>query len=90
MTTSSVFLSGTSDPYVRFKLSGKDVFKSKTISKNLNPVWDEKTTLTVDSLNQPLHVKVTKHAELAACPREFSTNVRVSESLFCFCCSAGV
>ncbi|XP_027136890.1 multiple C2 and transmembrane domain-containing protein 1 isoform X3 [Larimichthys crocea] len=52
---------GTSDPYVRFKLSGKDVFKSKTISKNLNPVWDEKTTLTVDSLNQPLHVKVFDH-----------------------------
>ncbi|TKS85074.1 Multiple C2 and transmembrane domain-containing protein 1 [Collichthys lucidus] len=52
---------GTSDPYVRFKLGGKDVFKSKTISKNLNPVWDEKTTLTVDSLNEPLHVKVFDH-----------------------------
>ncbi|XP_047426609.1 multiple C2 and transmembrane domain-containing protein 1 isoform X4 [Mugil cephalus] len=49
---------GTSDPYVKFKLGGKDVFKSKTIYKNLNPVWDEKVTLVTDSLSEPLYVKV--------------------------------
>ncbi|KAM6902623.1 multiple C2 and transmembrane domain-containing protein 1 [Xenentodon cancila] len=49
---------GTSDPYVKFKLGGKEVFRSKTVHKNLNPVWDEKTTLTVDSLSEPLYVKV--------------------------------
>uniref|UniRef100_A0A3B4YYR5 Multiple C2 and transmembrane domain-containing protein 1-like n=1 Tax=Stegastes partitus TaxID=144197 RepID=A0A3B4YYR5_9TELE len=49
---------GTSDPYVKFKLAGKEVFRSKTIHKNLNPVWDEKTTLIVDSLSEPLYVKV--------------------------------
>ncbi|KAK5620706.1 Multiple C2 and transmembrane domain-containing protein 1 [Crenichthys baileyi] len=49
---------GSSDPYVKFKLAGKEVFRSKTIHKNLNPVWDEKTTLVVDSLSEPLYVKV--------------------------------
>uniref|UniRef100_A0A3P8SG86 C2 domain-containing protein n=1 Tax=Amphiprion percula TaxID=161767 RepID=A0A3P8SG86_AMPPE len=49
---------GTSDPYVKFKLGGKEVFRSKTIHKNLNPVWDEKTTLTLDSLSEPLYAKV--------------------------------
>ncbi|KAK7929725.1 hypothetical protein WMY93_006120 [Mugilogobius chulae] len=49
---------GTSDPYVKFKLGGKEVFKSKTIHKNLNPVWDEKTTLILDTLSEPLYIKV--------------------------------
>ncbi|KAM7392347.1 hypothetical protein PAMA_007457 [Pampus argenteus] len=49
---------GTSDPYVKFKLSGKEVFRSKTIHKNLNPVWDEETTLIMDCLSEPLYVKV--------------------------------
>ncbi|PWA26585.1 hypothetical protein CCH79_00001279 [Gambusia affinis] len=49
---------GSSDPYVKFKLAGKEVFRSKIIHKNLNPVWDEKTTLIVDSLSEPLYVKV--------------------------------
>lgn len=50
--------SGSSDPYVKFKLGGKEVFRSKTIHKNLNPVWEEKTTLIVDTLSEPLYVKV--------------------------------
>ncbi|XP_035041112.1 multiple C2 and transmembrane domain-containing protein 1 isoform X3 [Hippoglossus stenolepis] len=49
---------GSSDPYVKIKLGNKDVFKSKTIHKNLNPVWDEKTTVIMDSLSEALHVKV--------------------------------
>ncbi|XP_074474502.1 multiple C2 and transmembrane domain-containing protein 1 isoform X3 [Sebastes fasciatus] len=49
---------GSSDPYVKFKLAGKEVFRSKTIHKNLNPVWEEKTTLIVDCLSDPLYVKV--------------------------------
>ncbi|XP_030326242.1 multiple C2 and transmembrane domain-containing protein 1 isoform X2 [Strigops habroptila] len=49
---------GTSDPYVKFKLGGKEVFRSKTIHKNLNPVWDEKTCVLIDNLREPLYIKV--------------------------------
>ncbi|TSM86013.1 Multiple C2 and transmembrane domain-containing protein 1 [Bagarius yarrelli] len=49
---------GTSDPYVKFKIAGKEVFRSRTIHKNLNPVWDEKVTLLVDNIREPLYVKV--------------------------------
>uniref|UniRef100_A0A8C5CLM9 Multiple C2 and transmembrane domain containing 1 n=1 Tax=Gadus morhua TaxID=8049 RepID=A0A8C5CLM9_GADMO len=49
---------GTSDPYVKFKIGGKEVFKSKTIFKNLNPVWDERVSLLVETLREPLYVKV--------------------------------
>lgn len=33
--------SGSSDPYVKFKLEGKQFYKSKVIYKNLNPRWNE-------------------------------------------------
>lgn len=65
-----VFL-GTSDPYVKFKLGGKEVFKSKTIHKNLNPVWDEKTTLLIDTLCEPLYIKVNTTIIHKACSCEF-------------------
>uniref|UniRef100_A0A8D3DZN9 Multiple C2 and transmembrane domain containing 1 n=1 Tax=Scophthalmus maximus TaxID=52904 RepID=A0A8D3DZN9_SCOMX len=48
----------TSDPYVKFKIAGKEVFRSKTIHKNLNPVWDERASLHVETLRDPLYVKV--------------------------------
>ncbi|NWZ50209.1 MCTP1 protein, partial [Haliaeetus albicilla] len=49
---------GTSDPYVKFKLGGKEVFRSKTIHKNLNPVWEEKACILIDNLREPLYLKV--------------------------------
>ncbi|XP_056393870.1 multiple C2 and transmembrane domain-containing protein 1 isoform X3 [Hyla sarda] len=49
---------GTSDPYVKFKIGGKEVFRSKTRHKNLNPVWDEKVSLLIESRKEPLYVKV--------------------------------
>ncbi|XP_064191676.1 multiple C2 and transmembrane domain-containing protein 2-like [Anguilla rostrata] len=49
---------GTSDPYVKFKLEGKTVYKSKVISKNLNPIWNESFSLPMRSLEQKLLVKV--------------------------------
>uniref|UniRef100_A0A671Y1M9 Multiple C2 and transmembrane domain containing 1 n=1 Tax=Sparus aurata TaxID=8175 RepID=A0A671Y1M9_SPAAU len=52
------FSVGTSDPYVKFKIAGKEVFRSKTIHKNLNPVWDERVSLLVETLRDPLYVKV--------------------------------
>ncbi|KAM8784027.1 multiple C2 and transmembrane domain-containing protein 2 isoform 1-T1 [Rhynchonycteris naso] len=49
---------GTSDPYVKFKLNGKTLYKSKVIYKNLNPVWDEIVVLPIQNLDQKLRVKV--------------------------------
>nr|XP_060617776.1 multiple C2 and transmembrane domain-containing protein 1 isoform X2 [Anolis sagrei ordinatus] len=49
---------GTSDPYVKFKIGGKEFFRSKTIHKNLNPVWEEKTTIIIEHLREQLYVKV--------------------------------
>uniref|UniRef100_A0A8C7ZW48 Multiple C2 domains, transmembrane 1a n=1 Tax=Oryzias sinensis TaxID=183150 RepID=A0A8C7ZW48_9TELE len=53
-----MFFNRTSDPYVKFKIAGKEVFRSKTIHKNLNPVWDERICLLVETLRDPLYVKV--------------------------------
>ncbi|XP_054434581.1 multiple C2 and transmembrane domain-containing protein 1 isoform X2 [Pteronotus mesoamericanus] len=49
---------GTSDPYVKFKIGGKEVFRSRIIHKNLNPVWEEKACILIDHLREPLYVKV--------------------------------
>ncbi|XP_053127657.1 multiple C2 and transmembrane domain-containing protein 2 isoform X2 [Hemicordylus capensis] len=49
---------GTSDPYVKFKLNGKTLYKSKVIYKNLNPIWDETVVLPIQALDQKLRVKV--------------------------------
>ncbi|KAJ8271984.1 hypothetical protein COCON_G00108430 [Conger conger] len=49
---------GTSDPYVKFKFEGKTVYKSKVISKNLNPTWNESFSLPLRSLEENLQVKV--------------------------------
>lgn len=43
---------------MKFKIAGKEVFRSKTIHKNLNPVWDERVSLLVETLRDPLYVKV--------------------------------
>nr|XP_054590814.1 multiple C2 and transmembrane domain-containing protein 2 [Nothobranchius furzeri] len=49
---------GTSDPYVKFKMEGKTIYKSKVVYKNLNPVWSESFSLPVKDLNQSLYIKV--------------------------------
>ncbi|XP_058388213.1 multiple C2 and transmembrane domain-containing protein 1 isoform X4 [Diceros bicornis minor] len=49
---------GTSDPYVKFKIGRKEVFRSKIIHKNLNPVWEEKACILLQHLREPLYVKV--------------------------------
>ncbi|XP_077480942.1 multiple C2 and transmembrane domain-containing protein 2-like isoform X2 [Stigmatopora argus] len=49
---------GTSDPYVKFKLEDKTIYKSKWIYRNLNPVWSENFSFPVRNLNQWLYVKV--------------------------------
>ncbi|KAI9778700.1 MAG: hypothetical protein M1839_007931 [Geoglossum umbratile] len=41
--------SGKSDPYCKFELNGKDVYKTKTIKKTLNPVWNEDFEVPIPS-----------------------------------------
>lgn len=59
---------GTSDPYVKFKLNGKTLYKSKVIYKNLNPIWDEIVVLPIQSLDQKLRVKVIIPAAFKPAP----------------------
>ncbi|XP_069158237.1 multiple C2 and transmembrane domain-containing protein isoform X3 [Procambarus clarkii] len=49
---------GTSDPYVKFKVQGKLVYKSKTVYKDLNPTWDESFTVAIEDPFEPVMVKV--------------------------------
>uniref|UniRef100_A0AAR2KTJ8 C2 domain-containing protein n=1 Tax=Pygocentrus nattereri TaxID=42514 RepID=A0AAR2KTJ8_PYGNA len=64
---------GTSDPYVKFKLGKKEVFRSKVIYKNLNPVWDERFCLPIDNLHEPLYIKVMQLREQII--QQFKNNV---------------
>ncbi|XP_063432258.1 multiple C2 and transmembrane domain-containing protein 1-like isoform X3 [Mytilus trossulus] len=50
--------SGTSDPYVKFKLGNKMLHKSKTVYKNLNPQWNETFHLLIEDLFQPVQLQV--------------------------------
>ncbi|XP_055619934.1 multiple C2 and transmembrane domain-containing protein isoform X2 [Toxorhynchites rutilus septentrionalis] len=50
--------SGTSDPYVKFKVGGRLLYKSKTVHKELNPVWDETFIVPVEDPFQPINIKV--------------------------------
>ncbi|XP_077084008.1 multiple C2 and transmembrane domain-containing protein 2 isoform X2 [Siphateles boraxobius] len=49
---------GTSDPYVKFKLDGKTLYKSKVVYKNLNPFWNESFSFPIRNLDQKLFIKV--------------------------------
>ncbi|XP_016347768.1 multiple C2 and transmembrane domain-containing protein 2-like [Sinocyclocheilus anshuiensis] len=50
--------SGTSDPFVKFKVDGKNIYKSKVVNKNLNPAWNESFSFPVRDLDQTLRLKV--------------------------------
>ncbi|RMZ81796.1 hypothetical protein DV738_g1947, partial [Chaetothyriales sp. CBS 135597] len=40
---------GYSDPFIKFKLNGKEVFKSKVVKKTLSPSWNESFEVSVPS-----------------------------------------
>ncbi|XP_063698220.1 multiple C2 and transmembrane domain-containing protein [Culicoides brevitarsis] len=50
--------SGTSDPYVKFKVGGRMLYKSKTVHKDLNPKWDETFIVPVEDPFLPINIKV--------------------------------
>lgn len=54
----NVNLAGTSDPYVKFKCGGRLIYKSRTVFRELNPVWDESFTVPVEDPFQPIQLKV--------------------------------
>lgn len=51
-------LLGLSDPYVKFKIGGRQIHKSKTVYKSLNPTWDETFTYLLDDPFEPIQIKV--------------------------------
>lgn len=52
------FILGTSDPYVKFKLDGKQFYKSKVVYKSLNPRWNESFSYPLRDIDHRLHVRV--------------------------------
>ncbi|BFY97384.1 hypothetical protein BsWGS_00424 [Bradybaena similaris] len=49
---------GTSDPYVKFIIANKVMYKSRIILKNLNPCWDERFSIPISDITKPLVLKV--------------------------------
>ncbi|CAG9762330.1 unnamed protein product [Ceutorhynchus assimilis] len=49
---------GLSDPYVKFKIGGRLIYKSRTIYRDLNPVWDESFTVPIEDPFLPISIKV--------------------------------
>lgn len=52
------FILGTSDPYVKFKLDGKQFYKSKVVYKSLNPRWNESLSYSLRDIEHTLDVRV--------------------------------
>jgi Ca2+-dependent lipid-binding protein len=52
-----LLFAGSSDPYVKFKYKTKLLYKSNTIFKNLNPVWEEEFSQLIDDPTTPLQVE---------------------------------
>ncbi|CAF3843589.1 unnamed protein product, partial [Didymodactylos carnosus] len=49
---------GSSDPYVKFTYKKSLVYKSQTMFKNLNPIWDEKFEFFIDNRSIPLVLSI--------------------------------
>ncbi|KAI8138974.1 hypothetical protein BJV82DRAFT_628590 [Fennellomyces sp. T-0311] len=56
--------SGTSDPYVRVRLDGKSVYKTKTISKTLAPTWEESFVEHIDGHPTAIRFKIKDYNRL--------------------------
>jgi hypothetical protein len=52
---------GTSDPYVKVFYGNEEKYTTSTISKTLNPVWNEKFSIFTDDLNLPLYFYLFDH-----------------------------
>lgn len=54
-------LNGTSDPYVRIFYGNEEKYITNTVTKNLNPIWNEKCQFFVHDLQTPIHFYVFDH-----------------------------
>ena len=52
---------GSSDPFVKFMVGSKLVHKTRTVVKELNPVWEDIFLVVLEDLSAPLEVKVYSH-----------------------------
>ena len=52
---------GSSDPFVKFMVGSKLVHKTRTVVKELNPVWEDIFLVVLEDLSVPLEVKVYSH-----------------------------
>jgi len=60
---------GTSDPYVKVYHGKKEVLKTKHISKNLNPQWNEQVTINnVAASNLTLNFEVKDYNRIGVNP----------------------
>ncbi|PAV83363.1 hypothetical protein WR25_16111 isoform E [Diploscapter pachys] len=50
--------SGSSDPYVKFKHGDRIVYRSNTVFKSLNPIWEEEFQMLVEDISIPLIAQV--------------------------------
>lgn len=51
-------LSGTSDPYIKVMYANEEKYMTGTITKNLNPIWNEKFTFFTHDLQQAIFFHV--------------------------------
>ena len=50
---------GTSDPYVKFKIGNKLCYRSRTVYRNLNPRWNERFSVPIEDIRSTvLRIKV--------------------------------
>ena len=49
---------GLSDPYCKFCVDNKTLYKSRIVFKNLNPRWEESFTIPIEDLTKQVIVKV--------------------------------
>lgn len=52
---------GTSDPYVKFRIGSKQVYKSRTVPKTLNPTWDEYFIIPIEDVFEPIVLRAFDH-----------------------------
>ncbi|KAI9266501.1 C2 domain-containing protein [Phascolomyces articulosus] len=57
--------SGTSDPYVRVRIDGHSVYKTKAISKTLAPTWGEEFIIQIPGHPTPIRFKVKDFNKLS-------------------------